>query len=137
MIQASKSGKRINKDNKKTKRKGIKKRWRGIKSYQKIRNRRINKLTQRIVYRNWIYVTVEEPSEGLRLVSLKLYLSLHECSLVLSLYACFMYLPCFSSWVDDYRENPNLAMNINHIKFNILSITKLDLITATRKVILT
>lgn len=72
------------------------------------------------------------------LIHVDIFLSFHECLLACAFYAClfvwvifvylYMYLSYFSSWVDYYRENPNLAMNTNHRKFSILSIPKLDLL---------
>lgn len=74
----------------------------------------------------WICITIEETSEGLRSVSLKLYLSLHNFLCWVTFVCLFIYLSYFSSCVDDYPENLSLAMNINHKKFSILSIPKLD-----------
>lgn len=114
MIQAWKSGKRINNNKKINERK--ERGWR----------RNEEELNNRLPY--WICIVIEEPSKGLWSVSLKLHLPLHERLLAYAFYdyllvwvifAClFMYLPYFSSWIDDYRENLNLAMNTNHRKFS-------------------
>lgn len=114
MIQALKNRKRVNNNNKKTNGRKDEEEWNQVNT------------KNRLPY--WICIVIEEPSEDLQSGSLKFYLSLNECLLVCAFYACFlawvifvclfMYLHWFSSYVDDYHENPSLDMNTNQRKFS-------------------
>lgn len=102
------------------KRKGMKKRWRGIESEELTSEHKelLAGLNLRR-HRRTIGGSLVGKPQTLFIIPWMFGCLCLLCLHVWIIFAClFMYLSYFSSWVDDYRENSNLVMNTNYIKFS-------------------